>query len=114
MSPQIPANITPQRQVAAIPPVAREILIKAIYDLDPAHKVRLRLLESGIKRSDRSVMDWLKKVRIWLDFPGHYPCTTSEVYKAAVVDCRSRNGMPTAAEIAAGWEPAAASRTTQS
>ncbi|HEY1120183.1 MAG TPA: hypothetical protein VGE67_01225 [Haloferula sp.] len=91
--------------LVVIPPIAKVLLIEAIYTFQPAHLVRASLAKAGIKRGERAVMIWLKAVRQWLGFPKHYPCVSSEVYRALVAQCRERNGVPAAEEIVAGWQP---------
>ncbi len=92
-------------QLAVIPAAAKAILIQAIYSFEPARVVRLSLAEAGIRRSERAIMIWLKTVRLWLGFPAHYPCCSSERYRALVARCKELNGTPSAEQIAAGWQP---------
>lgn len=95
----------PSGQLAAIPAFAKSILIKAIYDFTPSRTVVLQLMEAGVRRSERAVMIWLKVIRDWLGFPGHYPCTSSERSRTVVRQCMNRNGTPSGTEIESGWKP---------
>ncbi len=69
-----------------IPAEAKPLLLKAIANFSAAKTLLAELRDLGIRKSERTVMVWLRITRQSLGFPPHYPCTSSETYRGIVRD----------------------------